>query len=228
MSYPQYPVPAVVVQSVIFVALLTADRTTIDHLLRLDERFATLPIAAAVPVGACMVAALIRAALALSVAMVAGYALGFRTTGGLGYALAFVLMSFLLCLALALGADALGSSTSSIQGVSQYPRSLSCSCSCCPPESRRRRTFPIGSRPATAQRLLSQVVETPRGLATGQALAGQLGGQPDLVCGHGAGLRLDPAAVAEANPVIPQAGTQGSLLIQTWPQAGRLLTRAAP
>ena len=173
-SYAQYLVPAVVVQSVIFVALLTADRTTIDHLLRLDERFATLPIAAAVPVGARMLATLIRAALALSVAMVAGYALGFRMTGGLGYALAFVLMSFLLCLGLALGADALGSSTSSIQGVSQLlmvPQLLLFMLSTgIAPE----KNFPDWLRPYVRNQPVSQVAEALRGLATGHVAVANL------------------------------------------------------
>ena len=109
------------------------------------DRLATLPIAAAVPVGARMVATLIRAALALSVAMVAGYAFGFRMTGGLGYALAFVLITLLLCLAVALGADALGSQyRAASRGPASYWRPPSCCCLCCPPESRRRKPFPAG------------------------------------------------------------------------------------
>ncbi len=52
-------------------------------------------------------------------AVVADYAFGFRMAGGLGYALAFVLITLLLCLAVALGADALGSSSTSVEGVSQ-------------------------------------------------------------------------------------------------------------
>jgi ABC-2 type transport system permease protein len=168
MSYAQYLVPAVVVQTVIFSALLTADRTIMDHLLRLDERFATLPIAAAVPVGARILATLIRAALALSVALVAGYALGFRMTGGLGDALAFVLIALLLCLAVALGADALGSGTGSAQGVSHLvmvPQLLLFLLSTgIAPE----KNFPGWLRPYVRNQPVSQVAETLRGLATGR------------------------------------------------------------
>ena len=174
MSYSQYLVPAVVVQSVIFVALLTADRAARDHLSELGERLATLPIAAAVPVSARMAATLIRAALALSVAMVAGYAFGFRMTGGLGYALAFVLIALLLCLAVALGADALGSSTSSVQGATNLlvvPQLLLFMLSTgIAPE----KTFPGWLRPYVRNQPVSQVAETLRGLATGHVAVGDL------------------------------------------------------
>ena len=224
VSYSQYLVPAVVVQSVIFVALLTGDRAARDHLWGLGERLATLPIAAAVPVSARMVATLIRAALALSVAMVAGYAFGFRMTGGLGYPLAFVLIALLLCLAVALGADALGSGMSSFQGVSQLlmvPQLLlfMLSTGIAPRENLSRLVAPVRAQPAgvTGRRNTARPGHRARG-------GRQLGGQPGLVSGHGAGLWRDHATAAEADLVIPQPGIQGSLLTQSWVQAGRLLT----
>ncbi|OBG95569.1 ABC transporter [Mycobacterium sp. E3298] len=174
MSYSQYLVPGVVAQSVIFVALLTADRAARDRLTALGERLATLPIAAVVPVSARMVATLMRAALALSVAMVAGYAFGFRITGGPGYALAFVLIALLLCLAVALGADAMGSSAKSIQGATQLlfvPQLMLFMLSTgIAPES----TFPDWLRPFVRDQPVSQVAETLRNLATGQVRAGNL------------------------------------------------------
>ena len=172
MTYAQYLVPAVVVQSVVSVALITADRSARDHLSGLGERLGTLPIAAAVPVSARMVATLIRALLALTVAMVAGYAFGFRMTGGLGYALAFVLIALLLCLAVGLGADALGSSTRSIQGTSQLlvvPQLLLFMLSTgIAPEG----TFPGWSRPYVRNQPVSQIAETLRGLACGHVAIG--------------------------------------------------------
>ena len=174
MSYAQYLVPAVVIQSVIFVALLTATRGTQDRLLGLNARLATLPIASAAPMSARMLATLIRAALALSVAVVAGYAFGFRMTGGLGYVVAFVFIALLLCLAVALGADALGSSTNSVQGVSQLltaPQLLLLMLSTgIAPE----KTFPEWLRPYVRNQPVSQVAETLRGLATGQVAVANL------------------------------------------------------
>jgi ABC-2 type transport system permease protein len=174
MSYAQYLVPAVVVQSVVFVALVTADRSARDHLSGLGERLGTLPIATAVPVSARIVATLIRAVLALSVAMIAGYAFGFRMTGGPGYALAFVLIALLLCLAVGLGADALGSSTNSVQGASQLlvvPQLLLFMLSTgIAPE----KTFPGWLRPYVRDQPVSQVAETLRGMARGDVAVGNL------------------------------------------------------
>ncbi|OBH02048.1 MULTISPECIES: ABC transporter permease [unclassified Mycobacterium] len=167
MSYAQYLVPVVVIQSVIFVALLTGGRAAYDHLLGLTQRLATLPIAMAVPLGARMLATLIRAAFALSATLVAGYAFGFRMTGGPGYALAFVLVTLFLCLAVALGADALGSGTKSVEGTGQLVRApqlllLLLSTGIAP-----EKTFPDWLRPYVRNQPVSQLAETLRGLATG-------------------------------------------------------------
>ncbi len=167
MTYAQYLVPAVVVQSVVFVALITADRSARDHLSGLGERLGSLPISAAVPVSARMAATLIRALAVLSVALIAGYAFGFRMTGGPAFALAFVLIALLLCLAVGLGADALGSSTKSVQGASQLlvvPQLLLFMLSTgIAPES----TFPEWLRPYVRNQPVSEVSETLRGMACG-------------------------------------------------------------
>lgn len=174
MTYAQYLVPAVVVQSVVFVALITADRSARDHLSGLSERLGTLPISSAVPVSARMAATLIRAILALTVAMIAGYVIGFRITGGLGCAVAFVLIAMLLCLAVGLGADALGSSTNSTQGASQLlvvPQLLLFMLSTgIAPE----RTFPEWLRPYVRNQPVSQVAETLRGMASGHVSIGNV------------------------------------------------------
>jgi ABC-2 type transport system permease protein len=170
VSYSQYLVPAVVVQSMIFVGLLTADRAVRDHLSGLGKRLRTQPISAATPVTARMAATLVRAALALIVAMVAGYAYGFRMTGGLTNGVAFVLIALLLCLAVGLGADALGSSSNSLQGASYtlfVPQLLLFLLSTgIAPE----KTFPAWLRPWVRNQPVSQVVETLRGLGGGHIL----------------------------------------------------------
>jgi ABC-2 type transport system permease protein len=174
ISYSQYLLPAVVVQSVIFVATYTADRAARDRLLGLGERLGTLPIAAAVPVSARMVATLLRATLVLTVAVAAGYGFGFRMTGGLGYAAAFVLLALVLCLAVALGADALGSGAQSIQAASYVlfvPQLLLFMLSTgIAPE----KTFPGWSRPYVRNQPVSQVSEALRGLALGHVAIGNL------------------------------------------------------
>lgn len=173
-SYTQYLVPAVALQAVVFVAMLTADRAARDHLHGLGERLMTLPIAAVVPVSARIIATLVRAALALTVAIVAGYIFGFRMIGGPLCAVTFVVIALLFGLAVALGADALGSSTSTPQGTSHLlfvPQLLLFMLSTgIAPES----TFPRWLRPYVRNQPLSVVAETLRGLGRGHMTVGNL------------------------------------------------------
>lgn len=174
VSYAQYLVPAVVVQAVVFVALVTADRAARDRLTAVGERIAALPIPAAFPVTARIAATLMRATLALLVALITGYAFGFRMTGGLGYALAFVFMALFLCLAVALGADALGSASTSLEAVTPLlfvPQVLLFMLSTgIAPET----TFPGWLRPYVRNQPVSQVAETLRGMASGHVVVGNL------------------------------------------------------
>ncbi|MCA2305810.1 ABC transporter permease [Mycobacterium intracellulare] len=174
VSYTQYFLPAVVAQSMIFVGLLTADRAARDHLSGFGERMRTLPVAAAATVTARTVATLMRAVLSLAVALIAGYAFGFRMTGGLGCAAAFLLISLLLCLAVTLGADALGSSANTVQGASHLlfvPQLLLFMLSTgIAPE----KTFPDWLRPYVRNQPISQFAETLRGMATGQLVLSNL------------------------------------------------------
>ncbi|OBH55116.1 ABC transporter [Mycobacterium mantenii] len=174
ISYTQYFVPAVVAQSMIFVGLLTADRAARDHVSGFGERMRTLPVAAAATVTARTVATQMRAVLSLVVALIAGYAFGFRITGGLGYAAAFLVISLLLCLAVGLGADALGSRANSVQGASHLlfvPQLLLFMLSTgIAPE----KTFPEWLRPYVRNQPVSQFAETLRGLATGHVILSNL------------------------------------------------------
>lgn len=174
VSYTQYFLPAVVAQSMIFVGLLTADRAARDHLSGFGERMRTLPVVAAATVTARTAATLMRGVLSLIVALIAGYAFGFRITGGPGYAGAFLLISLLLCLAVTLGADALGSSANTVQGASHLlfvPQLLLFMLSTgIAPE----KTFPDWLRPYVRNQPISQFAETLRGLATGHVMLSNL------------------------------------------------------
>lgn len=174
VSYTQYFLPAVVAQSMIFVGLLTADRAARDHLFGIGERMRTLPVPAVAAVTARTVATLMRGVLSLLVALITGYAFGFRITGGWGYAAAFLVVSLLLCLAVTLGADALGSSANTVQGASHLlfvPQLLLFMLSTgIAPE----KTFPGWLRPYVRNQPISQFAETLRGLATGHLLLSNL------------------------------------------------------
>ncbi|OBJ87871.1 ABC transporter permease [Mycobacterium sp. 1245852.3] len=174
VSYTQYFLPAVVAQSMIFVGLLTADRAARDHLFGIGERMRTLPVPAVATVTARTVATLMRGVLSLLVALITGYAFGFRITGGLGYAAAFLVISLLLCLAVTLGADALGSSAKTVQGASHLlfvPQLLLFMLSTgIAPE----KTFPEWLRPYVRNQPISQFAEALRGLASGHVALGNL------------------------------------------------------
>ncbi|QLL09618.1 ABC transporter permease [Mycobacterium vicinigordonae] len=167
MTYPQYVLPAVVVQSMIMAAALTADRAGRDRVFGLGTRLRTLPIAAFSPVSARVTATLVRASIALLATMTAGYAFGFRMAGGLTYGLAFVGLALGLCLAVSLGADALGSSGGNIETTSQIllvPQLVLVLLSTgVAPE----KTFPEWARPFVRNQPVSRTAETLRGLASG-------------------------------------------------------------
>lgn len=170
VSYSQYLVPAVVVQSMIFVGLVTADRAVRDRLTGFGRRLQTMPIAAAIPVSARMTATLIRAVFILAVALIAGFVFGFRMSGGPLYVAGFIFFSLLLCLAVGLGADALGSSSRSTHGASYLlfvPSLLlfMLSTGIAPEE-----TFPDWLQPWVRNQPVSQVAETLRGLGSGHVV----------------------------------------------------------
>jgi ABC-2 type transport system permease protein len=127
-TYPQYILPVIVVQAMIFTAMTTADRAARDHLSGLGIRLRTLPMTALVPVSARMLSALIRAVAALAAAVGIGYAFGFRfngnSPGSWAEIAAFVGLALMLSLALSLGADAVGSVATNAEAAGQTLVSL--------------------------------------------------------------------------------------------------------
>jgi ABC-2 type transport system permease protein len=174
MSYAQYVLPAVVVQSMLLGALTTADRAASDQRAGWGVRLRTFPISAAVPLMARMLYCLIRGALALVAAITVGYVFGFRMSGGLVYAAAFVVIALLLTLALSLGADATGSFGWKMDAAGQLlliPQLLLVllSTGMAPATA-----FPDWLEPFVLYQPVSQVTETLRGFAVGHVLGGNL------------------------------------------------------
>ncbi|MDT5337227.1 MAG: type transport system permease protein, partial [Mycobacterium sp.] len=108
ISYPQYILPAVVVQAMLFGALNTTDLAATERSSDFGVRLRTFPISAYAPMMARMLYCLIRGALALVAAFAIAYPFGFRLGGGLGYGVVFVLIALVLTLALSFGAEATG------------------------------------------------------------------------------------------------------------------------
>jgi ABC-2 type transport system permease protein len=168
ISYPQYVLPAVVVQTLLFGALTTIDRAARDRRSGFSTRLRTLPISTLAPLLARMLYCLLRGFLALIAAVSVAYIFGFRMIGGFGYAVAFVVVALTLTLALSLGADATGTWAWKNDAASQFlliPQLLLVvlSTGVAPVDS-----FPGWVQPVVRYQPISQVTETLRGFAAGQ------------------------------------------------------------
>lgn len=171
MSYPQYVVPVVIVQAMLFGAMTTADRAARDRLSGFGSRLRTLPVSAAVPLGARMLYCLIRAIIALFATVAVGWLFDFRMEGGPADTVLFMIIVVAFAMAVCLGADALGSRVGSVESSSQLlllPQLvlILLSTGIAPAES-----FPAWLGPFIRNQPVSQVTETLRGLATGHITA---------------------------------------------------------
>lgn len=167
MTYPQYVLPVVVVQAMLFGAMTTADRAARDRLSGFGVRLRTLPIRPAIPLAARMLYCFARAVIALVAGTAVASVFGFRMAGGLGYAGVFVVIVLAFAMAVCLGADALGSRIGSVESSSQVlllPQLVLVllSTGIAPAES-----FPSWLGPFVRYQPVSQVTETLRGLASG-------------------------------------------------------------
>ncbi|AFC48345.1 ABC-2 type transporter [Mycobacterium intracellulare MOTT-02] len=169
MTYPQYVLPVVIVQAMLFGAMTTADRAARDRLSGFGSRLKTLPVPAAVPLAARMLYCLIRSVIALVAAIAVGWSFGFRMAGGVGDTSLFVIIVVAFAMAVCLGADALGSRVGSVESSSQLlllPQLVLVllSTGIAPAES-----FPAWLGPFVRQQPVSRVTDTLRGLAAGHA-----------------------------------------------------------
>lgn len=169
MTYPQYVLPVVIVQAMLFGAMTTADRAARDRLSGFGSRLKTLPVPAAVPLAARMLYCLIRSVVALVAAVAVGWSFGFRMAGGPGDTGLFVIIVVAFAMAVCLGADALGSRVGSVESSSQLlllPQLVLVllSTGIAPAES-----FPAWLGPLVRHQPVSRVTDTLRGLAAGHA-----------------------------------------------------------
>ncbi|MFA1701441.1 ABC transporter permease [Mycobacterium intracellulare] len=169
MTYPQYVLPVVIVQAMLFGAMTTADRAARDRLSGFGSRLKTLPVPAAVPLAARMLYCLIRSVVVLVAAVAVGWSFGFRMAGGPGDTGLFVIIVVAFAMAVCLGADALGSRVGSVESSSQLlllPQLVLVllSTGIAPAES-----FPAWLGPFVRHQPVSRVTDTLRGLAAGHA-----------------------------------------------------------
>ena len=174
MSYAQYVVPAIVVQSMLFGALTTTDRAAEEQINTVGARLRTNPISPVAPLVSRMLYCVLRGALALIAAVGTALIFGFRMAGGFWYGVAFVAMSLTLTLALSLGADAAGTWSKRPGVASQIlmiPQFLLVALSTAfVPAS----AFPTWIQSGVRYQPISQVTEALRGFTTGNVVASDL------------------------------------------------------
>lgn len=179
MSYAQYLLPAIVIQTMFLGAMTTVDRAARDRRSDFGIRLQTLPVPVAVPLMARMTYCVLRGTVSLAASIGIGYVLGFRILGGFGYAVVFIFFVLMLTLALSLAADAAGSSvarTDLAQGgassqLYMVPQTLLVllSSGMAPVDS-----FPDWMHPFVRYQPVSQVTETLRGFAGGYVVVSNL------------------------------------------------------
>lgn len=174
ISYPQYILPAVVVQAMLFGALNTTDVAASERASEFGVRLRTFPISAYAPMMARMMYCLIRGALALIAAFAIAYPFGFRMDGGVVFGAAFVLLALVLTLALSFGAEATGihakrSDTSSQLLLIPQLLLVLLSTGMAPVDS-----FPTWVQPFVEYQPISQITETLRGFASGTVVGANL------------------------------------------------------
>ena len=223
MTYPQYVLPVVIVQAMLFGAMTTADRAARDRLSGLGSRLATLPVSAAVPLAARMLYCLIRSVIALAAALAVGWLFSFRMTGGPGDAALFVIIVVAFSMAVCLGADALGCRVGSVESSSQLlllPQLVLVllSTGIAPAES-----FPAWLGPFVRYQPVSQVTETLRGLASGRAAGGDLA----VTSAWCLGLLLLFGALAVRMQRHVSGGSLRAARVGSMPRQGRPPTRDA-
>ena len=173
VSYANYLVPAIIVQAMLLGSVTAADRAGREQACGLTFRLRTQPISLLAPMMARMLYCLLRGILSLVAALATAYLLGFRITGGVACAAAFVAIPLCLTLALSLGADATGTWLRRIGGsqLLLMPQLILIlvSTGLAPVEA-----FPNWVQPFVRYQPVSQVTDTIRGLASGDVAGSEL------------------------------------------------------
>jgi ABC-2 type transport system permease protein len=107
-SYAQYLMPLIGIQAVFFSAMSAAIRSATDSVQGIERRFRAMPMSRLAPLAARMTANGYRCAVALAIAVVCGYVIGFRFYGGAVQTGVFCVLLMLVGLSLSLVGDLIG------------------------------------------------------------------------------------------------------------------------
>ncbi len=107
-SYAQYLMPLIAIQAVYFSAMSAAIRSATDSVQGTERWFRAMPMSPLIPLAARMTANGYRCAVALVIAVVCGYVIGFRFYGGALQIGVFCVLVLLVGLSLSLAGDLIG------------------------------------------------------------------------------------------------------------------------
>ncbi|MDL9937933.1 ABC transporter permease [Gordonia sp. ABSL1-1] len=119
MSYGQFLMPIIVLQSVGFAASSAAMRAALDSAEGINTRFRVLPMSSVVPMSARTVTNLVLLAVSLACAAIACLLIGWRPEGGVAGVLGLFGLAALFGTLLALVADGIGLLAGSPEATSQ-------------------------------------------------------------------------------------------------------------
>jgi ABC-2 type transport system permease protein len=119
-SYAQYLLPLITLQAIAFASVTTAFRAATDSVQGLNRRLKALPIASLTPLAARISASFYRCVIALIVAVVCGYVIGFRFHRGPLDIVAFCLLALFTGLALSFIGDVIGTNSRNPAATTQW------------------------------------------------------------------------------------------------------------
>ena len=118
-SYAQYLMPLITLQALAFCAISAAFRAATDAVEGINRRFDAMPIGVGVPLAARMSATMLRFVISVAAAVASGYIIGFRFYGTTWETAGFFAFALLIGAALSVGADLLGTLSSSPEATTQ-------------------------------------------------------------------------------------------------------------
>lgn len=167
VDYAQFLMPIIVMQAMAFTAISASQTAASESANGFTSRLKTMPVSAPVPLISRMTSSFVRSAVALTAALLFGYAIGFRFSAGFWQAAAFCGFGMLIGVTLSLGADAIGSLSKSPEATAQalaLPQLIlgMLSCGFVPEEG-----FPAWIRPFVRNQPISQFSFAMRDMAEG-------------------------------------------------------------